>query len=825
MEYSNKTSRDKLFKSKSSNLKAIFHKSPSYNKSTNKTKYKTDVINFNNSNYKQKLIYNNLKKYCISAKTYNQYIINDIIFDHRNHIVAVFKNYLLWDETSEFLKRYYPKKDVTGRLPKISEYYEQYTLFTPNYLSNEGLIVVIMIKWIKRKKKYLQYLEEKEEASKNNKHRKNLNQNFEPLFNEEIITLTKTKSKSFFSSCLDLSKNTLELTTFDKEQNNHKRKNSENKVYSDKNNKDFKIDEDFKNSISFTEIFDDLSSHFSILINNNNSKEYQNKQKPIKNFNNKKAIMKKEINIKNNPTKLSKKLINQKSQSKKLSINKQQQQQQNIITKKEKEKEKEKEILQVKVKEVHKVNKIQKKPNSKKTVFSKDKSKKEKEKINENNKENNKPASNTKEIKRYQKVAIININPKENKENRDINTNIHYNNNQTNKAKMKNISILNSNSGKNKKMIIENDENLNTINTISNINPQYYSLGKLMKNNKQSSAIKKINMKSLNLLNFNPNVIPNLKKIVSKQKDKKIIFPRNFNLMYNNNTNKLNSIKKENYDQMKLLTDRDKENTNKMIMDTNENCKFIKLNDNTSIYNNNNINNIDNIYFDQSDVFAKKVSKLIKKKHISLIGDNLSFKEPSNSNILLYKNEMNEKNNINNVSNLNNLRYKKNSVLRQFNSKRDFNFSNSKNNLLQNYNNISNNSISSSSSSLNSLNKKKLRLSNYLSQNNSINKRKSLQKINLNLNLQINFNINLDKKNKKLILGKRLNNRIFNEITNNKNIAQQNIQNNDSNNNSNNISVPLTQRCYYNINQYKKCLCEQRSASSSNSKKKKRVKN
>ena len=799
MEHSNKTNKEKLFKSKSSNLKAIFHKSPSYNKSSNKTKIKTDLINFNSCNYKQKLIYNNLKKYSISAKTYNQYIINDIIFDHRNHIVAVFKNYLLWDETSEFLKRYYQKKDIISRLPKISEYYEQYTLFIPNYLSNDGLIIIIMIKWIKRKKKYMQYLEEKEEASKNNKHRNNLNQNFEPLFSEEIITLTKTKSKSFFSSCVDLSKNTLEFTTLDKEQNNHERKNSENKIYSDKNNKDFKIDDDFKNSISFTEIFDDISSHFSILINNN-CKDYQKKQKPIKNIDNKKALIKKEINIKNNPKKFSKKIINQKNQSKKPSLNKQQ----NVMNKKEKEKE----ILQVKVKEIHKVTKIQKKPNSKKTVFSKDKNKKEKEKINENNKEN-KVTSNTKEIKRYQKVAIININQKENKENRDLNSNINYN--QTNKSKMKNISILNSNSGKNKKMIIANNENLNTINTITNVNPQYYSLGKLIKNNKQGSAIKKMSMKSLNLINFNPNVIPNLKKIVSKQKDKKIIFPRNFNLMYNNNTNKLNSLKKENYDQMKLLTDRDKENSNKMIMDTNENSKFIKLNDNTSINNNKNINNIENIYFDQSDLFAKKVSKLIKKKHISLLGDNLSFKEPSNSNILLYKNEMNEKNNINNISNLNNLRYKKNSVLRQFNSKRDFNFSNSKNNILQNYNNISNNSINSSSSSLNSLNKKKLRLSNYLSQNNSINKRKSLQKINLNLNLQINFNINLDKKNKKLILGKRLNNRIFNEITNNKNIAQQNIQNNDSNNNYNNISVPLTQRCYYNINQYKKCLCEQRS--------------
>ena len=140
----------------------------------------------------------------------------------------------------------------------------------------------------------MQYLEEKEESSKNNKHRNNLNQNFEPLFSEEIITLTKTKSKSFFSSCVDLSKNTLEFTTLDKEQNNHKRKNSENKIYSDKNNKDFKIDDDFKNSISFTEIFDDISSHFSILINNN-CKDYQKKQKPIKNIDNKKALIKKEI--------------------------------------------------------------------------------------------------------------------------------------------------------------------------------------------------------------------------------------------------------------------------------------------------------------------------------------------------------------------------------------------------------------------------------------------------------------------------------------------------------------------------------------------------
>ena len=35
-----------------------------------------------------------------------------------------FKNNLIWNETSEFLKRYYKKKETIERIPKISEYYE-----------------------------------------------------------------------------------------------------------------------------------------------------------------------------------------------------------------------------------------------------------------------------------------------------------------------------------------------------------------------------------------------------------------------------------------------------------------------------------------------------------------------------------------------------------------------------------------------------------------------------------------------------------------------------------------------------------------------------
>jgi hypothetical protein len=256
--------------------------------------------------------------------------------------------------------------------------------------------------------------------------------------------------------------------------------------------------------------------------------------------------------------------------------------------------------------------------------------------------------------------------------------------------------------------VIKKEDKPNVMNTITNIKSQFYSLGKLTKNRKQNSAIKKMNIKSLNLVNLNQNLIPNLKKIVNPKKERRIIFPRNSNYIYNNNTNKLNSIKGENFEQIKLLTDRDKENITLVNNNTNENSKLIKLNDNIFLYNNRNNNYINNQKGHR--VIVQKISKLVKRKNISLNADNtsntnnLSTKE-INRNSLIYKNEKNESNAMININNLNNIHYKKNSVLRQFNSKNDLNYNN-KNNLLCNYNNISSNSMnSSSSSSLNNLNR------------------------------------------------------------------------------------------------------------------------
>jgi hypothetical protein len=47
----------------------------------------------------------NLSKHNSNPEEYNTKVINDIIFDEKKRIVSLFKEYLLLDEVSDFLKR------------------------------------------------------------------------------------------------------------------------------------------------------------------------------------------------------------------------------------------------------------------------------------------------------------------------------------------------------------------------------------------------------------------------------------------------------------------------------------------------------------------------------------------------------------------------------------------------------------------------------------------------------------------------------------------------------------------------------------------------
>lgn len=70
-----------------------------------------------------------------SKDFYNVKIVNDIIYNEPTHAVAVFKDYLIYDDLSEFLKREYDQTESIARLPKICEFYEKYSKVYPNYVT------------------------------------------------------------------------------------------------------------------------------------------------------------------------------------------------------------------------------------------------------------------------------------------------------------------------------------------------------------------------------------------------------------------------------------------------------------------------------------------------------------------------------------------------------------------------------------------------------------------------------------------------------------------------------------------------------------------
>jgi hypothetical protein len=63
--------------------------------------------------------------------------MNDFIYNEPTNMVAVFKDYLILDDASEFLKRFYGSQELDSRLPRIFDYYEKYSKVFPNYIKLE----------------------------------------------------------------------------------------------------------------------------------------------------------------------------------------------------------------------------------------------------------------------------------------------------------------------------------------------------------------------------------------------------------------------------------------------------------------------------------------------------------------------------------------------------------------------------------------------------------------------------------------------------------------------------------------------------------------
>ena len=77
------------------------------------------------------LLYKNYKKYF--HKKYEIQIIENVMCNDPCHFVAVFKDYLIADDHSEYLRRIYKKHESTQRLVKLFAYYQETSVIFPNY--------------------------------------------------------------------------------------------------------------------------------------------------------------------------------------------------------------------------------------------------------------------------------------------------------------------------------------------------------------------------------------------------------------------------------------------------------------------------------------------------------------------------------------------------------------------------------------------------------------------------------------------------------------------------------------------------------------------
>ena len=80
------------------------------------------------ANYLHKYFY---KKYINTD--YNSLLIEKIISNDKSHLVAIFKDYLIFDEYDEFLRRFYKKNEIKERINKLCYYHIQTSVIFPNY--------------------------------------------------------------------------------------------------------------------------------------------------------------------------------------------------------------------------------------------------------------------------------------------------------------------------------------------------------------------------------------------------------------------------------------------------------------------------------------------------------------------------------------------------------------------------------------------------------------------------------------------------------------------------------------------------------------------
>ena len=180
------------------------------------------------------------KKYSSGDYSFNKISINNLVFNDNCLVVARFKDFLIYDDNTEFLRRFYPNKDLKQRLTKILNFYEKYSKIFPNYLvlkENKYLY-----RNIRKKQKMIDAFNEIKREEKENRKKLKIKEKDKK---NELAELFSKKVKN-------------EIKTF---QNNISFKNYKNSFDSDKNNDDTLMINQNSISIYYKQFKDDENNY------------------------------------------------------------------------------------------------------------------------------------------------------------------------------------------------------------------------------------------------------------------------------------------------------------------------------------------------------------------------------------------------------------------------------------------------------------------------------------------------------------------------------------------------------------------------------------
>lgn len=150
-------------------------------------------------------------KYKINQSSYNVICIENIVFNEKCHLVALFKDYLIYDDDYEFLKRFYNLKESDKKLNLYFSYYDQYSISYPNYtILPESKYIYKNIHKKQRMLEKQQSMEkdesERKKSTKEIKDNKADNNNNKDIFNSNVYYSILKGSENDCNSIFGLSK-------------------------------------------------------------------------------------------------------------------------------------------------------------------------------------------------------------------------------------------------------------------------------------------------------------------------------------------------------------------------------------------------------------------------------------------------------------------------------------------------------------------------------------------------------------------------------------------------------------------------------------------